>query len=220
MMNESIQTSSGVQSLIERIRDQGVQAAQDEANRLRSEAKKQASEIVAEALAQADAERAKARAEIDAYQTAALDALHVAVRDTVLELKARVRTRFEEFVKRLVVSATHDMELIRSIVLVLAGQAAEQLIQNKDIEIRISKALLDGEAGFQDEAKQAVLGLSSDMLREGLVLVSDDEIEGGARVRLVQDRLEIDLSDRAIAKLISRRILPRFNAILEGAPVE
>jgi V/A-type H+-transporting ATPase subunit E len=39
-------------------------------------------------------------------------------------------------------------------------------------------------------------------------------------VRLVEDRLEIDLSDRAIAKLISRRILPRFNAILEGAEVE
>jgi len=219
-MNDNIQTSSGVQSLIERIRDQGVQAAQEEANRLRSEAKKQAAEMLAQAQAEADAERKKARTEIDDYRTAALDALHVAVRDTVLELKAQVRARFEDFVKRLVVSATHDIELIRSIVLVLAGQAAEQFIQNKDIEIRISKDLLDGEAGFKDETKQAVLGLSSDMLREGLALVPDDEIEGGARVRLVQDRLEIDLSDRAIANLISRRILPRFNAILEGAEVE
>jgi V/A-type H+-transporting ATPase subunit E len=220
MMNDSTKTALGVQSLIERIRDEGVQAAQEEANRLRSEAKKQAAEMIARAQAEVDAQRAKASAEIDAYQTAALDALKVAARDTVLELKAQVRSRFEESVKRLVVSATHDMELIRSIVLVLAGQAAEQFIRNKDIEIRISQDLLQGAAGFKDETKQAVLGLSSDMLREGLVLIPDDEIEGGARVRLVEDRLEIDLSDRAIAKLISRRILPRFNAILEGAEVE
>jgi V/A-type H+-transporting ATPase subunit E len=36
-------------------------------------------------------------------------------------------------------------------------------------------------------------------------------------VRLVQDKLEIDLSDRAIARMISQRLLPRFKAILERA---
>jgi V/A-type H+-transporting ATPase subunit E len=54
------------------------------------------------------------------------------------------------------------------------------------------------------------------MLREGLTLVPDSEIEGGARVRLVQDQLEIDLSDRAISRLIAQRLLPRFRAILDG----
>ena len=52
--------------------------------------------------------------------------------------------------------------------------------------------------------------------REGLELASDSEIEGGARVRLVQDKLEIDLSDRAVARMISQRMVPRFKAILEG----
>ena len=133
--------------------------------------------------------------------------------------KARVMARFEEFVKRLVVSATRDKELVRSIVLVLAGHAAEEFIQDKEIEVRISSALLEGQTGpvFKEEGKLAILGLSSDMLREGLELVPDSEIEGGARVRLVQDKLEIDLSDRAIARMISQRLIPRFKAILEGA---
>jgi len=39
----------------------------------------------------------------------------------------------------------------------------------------------------------------------------------GARVRLVQDKLEIDLSDRVIARMISQRLIPRFKAIMEGA---
>jgi V/A-type H+/Na+-transporting ATPase subunit E len=218
-MAETTTNSSGVQELIDRIRDQGVQAAQDEANRLLRDARQQAQQMVAQAKAEADATQAKARAEIEAYRQASIDALGLAARDTVLELKARIIARFEEFVKRLVVSATRDKELVRSIVLVLAGHAAEEFIQDKEIEVRISNVLLQGESDpvLKEEGKLAILGLASDMLREGLELVPDSEIQGGARVRLVQDKLEIDLSDRAIARLISQRLVPRFKAIMEGA---
>ena len=202
--------------MIDRIRDQGVQAAQDEADRLLRDARKQATEIVAQAKAEAEAAQVQARAETEAHRAAALDALQLAARDTVLDLKARVMARFEEFVKRLVVSATRDKELVRSIVLVLAGHAADEFIKDKEIEVRISKSLLEGETRLKEEGKLAILGLSSDMLREGLELLPDGDIEGGARVRLVKDKLEIDLSDRAIARMISQRLLPRFKAILEG----
>ncbi|WP_182864718.1 hypothetical protein [Stieleria mannarensis] len=215
-MQETTKTSDGVQGLIDRIRDQGVQAAQTEADRLLDDARKQAAEILATARKEADAERAKAAAEIDAHRTASLDALQLAARDTVLDLKARVIARFEEFVKRLVVSATRDEQLIRDIVLVLSGRAAESLIKDKDVEVRISRALL-GEGTLKEEGKQAILALSSDMLREGLELVPDDEVEGGARIRLVHEKLEVDLSDRAVARLISQRMVPRFKAIMEGA---
>lgn len=208
-------TSTGVQTLIERIRDEAIQTAQAEADRLLADARQQASEIVAQAKSEADAERAKASAEIEADRAASLDALRLASRDTVLNLKAVVIARFEEFVKRLVVSATHDEQLIRNIVLVLAGRAAEEFIQDKDIEVRISKALL-GEATLTEEGNQAILALSSDMLREGIELIPDDEVTGGARVRLIEDKLEVDLSDRAVARLISQRMIPRFKAILDG----
>jgi len=217
-MAETTKTSSGVQELIDRIRDQGVEAAQAEADRLLSHARQQATEIVAQAKAESDAMQEKARAEIEAYRLASTDALRLAVRDTVLDLKARVMSRFEEFVKRLVVSATRDKELVRSIVLVLAGHAADEFIKDKEIEVRLSDSLLEGQSGpvFKEEGKLAILGLSSDMLREGVELVADSDIEGGARVRLVRDKLEIDLSDRAISRMISQRLLPRFKAILEG----
>jgi V/A-type H+-transporting ATPase subunit E len=213
-----MKTSSGVQELIDRIRDQGVEAAQEESNRLLHSARQQAAEIVAQAKSEAEAVRAKAAAEVDAYRAASMDGLRLAARDTVLDLKARVMSRFEESVKRLVVSATRDKELVRSIVLVLAGRAAAEFIKDKEIEIRLSDSLLEGHTGpvFREEGKLAILGLSSDMLREGVELASDSDIQGGARVRLVQDKLEIDLSDRAISRLISQRLLPRFKAILEG----
>jgi V/A-type H+-transporting ATPase subunit E len=215
-MHENTNSPLGVQSLIERIRDQGVQAAQQDADRLLAAAKKQAADTVAQAKADADAERAKAWADIEAHRTASLDALQLAARDAVLELKARVINRFEEFVRRAVVSATRDEQLVRNLVLVLAGHAAEEFIGDRDIEVRISKELL-GEAALEEEGRLAILSLSSDMLREGLQLMADDEVEGGARVRLVKDKLEIDLSDRAVARLICQRMVPRFKAIVEGA---
>jgi V/A-type H+-transporting ATPase subunit E len=194
-MEETTKTPSGVQELIDRIRDQGVQAAQEEANRLLRHARQQATEVVAQAKAEAQAVQEQARAEIEAYRLASIDALRLAARDTVLDLEARVMARFEQFVKRLVVSVTRDKELVRSIVLVLAGHAADEFIKDKEIEVRLSSSLLEGQTGpvFKEEGKLAILGLSSDMLREGVELVSDSEIEGGARVRLVQDKLEIDL---------------------------
>ena len=133
----------------------------------------------------------------------------------MLDLKARVIAKFEEFVNRLVVSATRDEQLVRNVVLVIAGRAAEEFVQDKDVEIRISKALL-GEPTMANEAKLSILGLSTEMLREGIDLTPDDEIEGGARVRLIEEKLEIDLSDKAVAHLISQRLLPRFRSILEG----
>jgi V/A-type H+-transporting ATPase subunit E len=210
--------SSGVQELIDRIRDQGVQSARDEADRLLHEAREQAAQIVSQAKAEADAAQQKARTEIEAYKNASMEALRLAARDAVLDLKARVRARFEEFVKRLVTSATRDKELVRDIVLVLAGHAAEEFIKDKQVQVRLSDTLLDGQNGpvFKEEGMRAVLGLSSDMLREGIELATDNEIHGGARVRLVQDDLEIDLSDRAVSQMIAQRLLPRFKAILDG----
>lgn len=209
--------STRVQELISQIRDQGVHAATQEAERILREARVKASEIVTQAKAEANALKAETRADIEAQHSAAQDALQLAARDTVLELKARVTARFEEFIKRLVVSATRDEEFVRNIVLVLAGHAAQEFIQDKEIEVRISSAFLTGKAEFKEEAKNIILGLSSDMLREGVELISDAEVKGGARVKLVADKLEIDLSDHAVSRMIAQRILPRFKAIVKDA---
>ncbi len=214
-MTKPEKSSEGVQVLIDRIRDDGVRAAKTEAEQLLKEARQQATQIMEEARSEADLLRSEAKREIEAYRIASHDALQLAARDTVLDLKARVVARFEEFLKRLVVSATHDKELVRNLVLVLAGRTAAEFIQNQEIEIRISKALL-GETTLAEEGQQAMLALSSDMLREGIQLIPDDTLNGGARVRLVEDRLEIDLTHQAVSRMIAERMIPRFRDILNG----
>ena len=47
-------------------------------------------------------------------------------------------------------------------------------------------------------------------------IIPSSEVEGGARVRVVGEDLEIDLTNEAISKLLLKHLLPRYRAILEG----
>ncbi|MDD1606291.1 MAG: hypothetical protein LUO95_01580 [Methylococcaceae bacterium] len=218
MTEQQTTASTGVQHLVDRIRDQGVQAANEQANKILRDAEAKAAAMLAEARLDVAQLREQARIDIEANQTAALEALKLSARDAVLQLKSKVSAAFEVFVQRLVTSATSDEEFIKSIVLVLAGHAEKELIGDKDIQILISESILNNEPNetLRERAKETILTLSSEMLRAGVELIPSSDIEGGARVRLVKDKLEIDLSDKAVAKLLYQRILPRFRAILEG----
>jgi V/A-type H+-transporting ATPase subunit E len=218
-MAEHIHTESSVQALIDRIRDQGVQSANREAARILAEAEAKASQLLADAQKQAEQLRAKATADIEAEQAAAQEALKLSARDTVMRLKNLVAIAFETFVRRLVTTATQDRELMKNLVLVLAGHSAEEFIKDKQIQILLSDALLTGKSDpkLRDLGKQTILSLSSDMLREGVELIPSSGIEGGAKVRLVGEQLEIDLSDKALSKMLAAHLLPRFHALLTAA---
>jgi len=61
-----------------------------------------------------------------------------------------------------------------------------------------------------------VLGISQRMLREGVEIIPSSEVSGGARVRVVGEDLEFDLTDEALSKLLMKHLLPRYRSILEG----
>lgn len=216
---EPSKTGAGVQDLVDRIRDMGVLAANEKANKILRDAEAKSAKMLADAKLEVERLRENARIEIEANQAAGLEALKLSARDAMLQLKSKVSSEFEVFVQRLVTSATRDEHFIKAIVLVLASHVEKELIGDKDIQILISESILTGKPNekLRDRTKQTILSLSSEMLRAGVELIPSSEIEGGANVRLVKDKLEIDLSDKAIAKLLYQRILPRFQAILEGS---
>ena len=87
-MADETPQASGVQELISRIRDDGVQAGKEEAERLVVQARREAARLLADAQAQADEMRQKASAEIESVKHAALEALKLAARDSELQLEA------------------------------------------------------------------------------------------------------------------------------------
>ena len=224
-MAETTKVASGVQELINRLRDEGVKAGQEKSDQVLRETQEQTSRIVAQAKAEAEEILSKARSEIETERTAANDSLRVAIRDTELKMEAELKADFAAHVKRLVSVELSDREFLRQIVLAIAGMAAgDKACEGQPVEVLLPQDLFETderetrltEKG-QDRMRHLVLGISGDMLREGVDLKPSEDISGGIRIRLVGEDLEIDLSDQAISDLLLQNLLPRYQAIVTGA---
>jgi len=217
-MTEPDVKSSGVKELIDRIRDEGVHSARAEADRILTEAKARAARIVTDAKAEAAAIKKEARAAMEREQTATIEALRIAARDTELELRAAIMSGFEEHVRRLVTDVTTDGSVLRDMILVLSGRAADDLLKDKDAVILVPDRLADEVSAELDEfLKRSAGALSADVLRQGIELIPSSEVQGGARVRLVGEDLEIDMSNEALSEMMLKLLLPRYRKILVEA---
>ena len=221
--DKSERTASGVQALIDRIRDDGVKSARDEAERIVREAKEEAAAIVARAKNEAEETERAASARIEAEEVAARESLHLAARDTIKDLGAGVRGAFERHLKRFVSAQMSDREFVRKVILALAGKAAADSVQDRPVEILLSEELGREIAGDQADDAEAerqirefILGVSGESLREGIEFQTAASVQGGVTVRLIGEDLELDLNDETISGFLVRHLLPRYRQILEG----
>jgi V/A-type H+-transporting ATPase subunit E len=215
--------SSGVQELIGRLRDEGVQAGRQEADRIISGAQKRAAEIVAQAKSEAEEIRNKARADIEGERAASREAIQLAFRDAELKLRSEFRAVIAERVKRLVSMEMRDREFLRELILAIAGRAGRGMRKNQRVEVLLSDEFFatDGRSGGltgkgRERARHLVLAITSKMLREGVALRPSGDREGGIRIRVVGEDLEIDLTDKAISDLLLKHLLPRYREIVLG----
>jgi V/A-type H+-transporting ATPase subunit E len=110
--------------------------------------------------------------------------------------------------------------VIRALTLMLAGHAVEEFVKDQEIQILVSDLVFkeaDESPELKERTSQAVLGITGEMLREGVELIPSSEVGGGARVRLVGENLEIDLTEEAIHRVLMKHLLPRFRRILQGS---
>jgi V/A-type H+-transporting ATPase subunit E len=222
-MAEPKKTSSGVQELISQIRDEGVKAAQTEADRLLKEAKEQAAVIHEKAKTMAEETKSKARQEIEDERTATLEALNLAARDTIVRLGEEVRTVFESHVKRLISQELQDEKILREVILTVAGKACKRLEKNEAVEILLSPESFDHESidthkgsKGEERLKHFILKITGDMLREGIEIKPSVERFKGIRIRLKGEDLEMDLTDKSIAELLMGHLIPRYRRIIRG----
>jgi V/A-type H+-transporting ATPase subunit E len=216
---------TGVQELINRLRDDGVKAGQERADRVLRNAEEEAARIIAQAKTEAAEILDNARAEIETEKTAATESLRVAIRDTELKMEEELKADFAAHVKRLVSVEMRDVEFLRQIILAIAGMTTgDKACEGKPLEILLPKNLFEtDEKGTRlteegrDSMRRLVLGISGEMLREGVDLKPSESVGGGIRIQLVGEDLEIDISDTAISELLLQYILPRYRAIVTGA---
>jgi V/A-type H+-transporting ATPase subunit E len=218
MAQSDEQPVDGVQRLIDRIREDAVGAGRAEAEKIVERAKAEATEILAAAQRERDEMKRRAHHDIEVESQAARAAVHTAARDVVLSLKAGVIATFEAHVKRLVSDALRDPELMRTLVLVIAGRVHREATVDKDIEVVVS-ALIDehpADEPMPSSVRDGILGISHGMLREGVELRASPKVAAGAKVRIVGEAVEVDLTEDAISEMLLAYLTPRFRWIIEG----
>ena len=205
-MASSKKSTSGVQELIARLKDDGVKAGQDEAQRMIKEAQEKAVNIIDQARTEAKELLESTRTEIKVEKNAAKESLKVAIRDTELMLESKLKAGFADHIKHLVSSELENKEFLKQLVLTIAGSSCASIPEEKGLDLLVAKEKLD----------PLVLEISGAVLRKGIEIKASDTDNAGILIRMKDEDVEIDLSDNAITELLLKYLLPRYRAILRG----
>ncbi|MBT6420485.1 MAG: hypothetical protein HON51_05185 [Gammaproteobacteria bacterium] len=226
-MNEQLSkaTSSGVENLIQRLRDQGVEAGQEKAESIVLDAQKRAEWIIEEAELEAQLLVTEAKNKSDALRIAGEDALKLATRDALLKLRDTLLGSFSKEVQRVVGQKMDQEAFLERLILQLAGKVREQLdLDNKE---NISIFLPNSPVGVEElknnpeELKLGTLthftaAIAADMLRKGVSINVADDLGTGLSVRLEDDDMVIDFTDQTLTALLLEHLQPRFRTLLQG----
>ena len=213
--------SSGVEELIQRLREQGVAAGKSQADELLEQTRRLAEQRLE--AARREAEEIVQLAREDAKQTkqAGEEAVQLAVRDSILRLKSELVERFADRVRRLVTRELEDKDFLKQLILEVAGRAAPtpdqavRILLPKDV-VGLEQLRRDPEEVKEGTLSHFVVTVTKDILREGIEIGARDDEAAGIRIQLKDANLEIDLTDRAVADLLLRHLVPRFRAMMEG----
>lgn len=221
----SVLLSNGVEVLIERLREEGVDKGRQEAERIVRDAEHRAEWLVSQAQEEADRLLVAARAKSERLERSTQEALQVAARDAVLNLKTQLSAQFAAQVRRLVSHQLSNEALLEKLILELMARVREDL--RLDESEKIAVVLPRDVVGIEELRRRPeqlkegtlshfVLSVAKDMLRDGVSFIFDDEVKSGLMLRLGEGEVEIDLSDQAVAALLMAHLQPRFRALLEG----
>ena len=212
----------GVQELIDRLKTDGVTKGQAEAELLVTEARKQAMVILDDAKKEAESLLKKARDETRLLEDHGKQALTLASRDSVLQLREAFRDEFQRRFGKLVSFTLQDTEFLKKLILEIANGSTSH---GDSQRVEILLPMVDGRAaelsGGLDAAEEGslshfVLGLTGDLLREGVSFSVNDRSEHGVRVRLVDRDVEVDLTDETVTGLLMRFLTPKFRELIDS----
>jgi V/A-type H+-transporting ATPase subunit E len=207
--------SSGVEVLIERLREQGVESGRAEARRIEAEARKRAADIERSAEEKARQILEEAVSKADALKNGGKEALKVAMRDTVLALRTELVETISDNVRRLITTEMDKEDFLRQLIRDVAAEARGR--SGVDCGEKVKVILPQKLVGLEDLRHHFVLNVAGDVLKDGISIgISEDDDQHGIRLYLEEKQVYIDLTDKAVSDLLLTHLQPRFRAVLEG----
>ena len=182
-----------LQSLLQKINDEGVKKAEAERERILAEANAEATRLVEDARTEAEKRLAAAKSECEALRKRAESAVAQAARDILLKLKSELEARLNTAVADATAQALTP-ELMARIVRELAAK----FVADPDAELTLRCAVKD-----RDALDAALKNALADSLHKAPTVLADSTITGGVEVGIDGGRLYFDFSLDAIREVVA-----------------
>ncbi len=197
-----------LQELIDKIKKDGVAAADEKASQIISEAEKKADDIVAAAKEEADSILKKAKAETERMEKASEEAIIQAGRNMLLAFKDSLVSELDSLVQ-----AETEKAISKDVLTAIVPATVKAWAKNSEIsELSVllsEKDLKELQAAFTNELKEEIA--------KGLELKPDKTLSYGFRIGVRNGAAYYDYSAESLAEMFSAYLNPKVAALLKTA---
>lgn len=196
-----------LQELIDQIKKDGVELAENEADSILESAKAQADKIVADAKAQAERILLNAKAENERMVKSGEDALRQAGRNLLISFRESVARELKAIVGEKVDAVYSSADFAGLIIKAVEGWASKP--DAEDISV-----ILNGED--LEKLEGTLLAALKERMLKGVTLKANDNFDGGFRIA-ANDGAYYDYSAEAVVEMLSNYLSPKVTALLKEA---
>jgi len=196
-----------VQELIDKIKQDGIKTATEEANRIKAEAETEARRIVESAKKEADDMISRAKQEADRNEKVGTAALQQASRNLVLSFRDEIQALLDKIINSSI-SASYNDDVIKAALPDLLKAWASKGGDN--LAVILPEGELSRLEGFFKDK------LASE-LSKGVELKSNRKLPSGFRISNKEGSVYYDFSSEAVAGLLSAYLNPKLAELLKEA---
>jgi len=197
-----------LQELIDKIKKDGVGAAEASAQAIIEDAEKRAEAIIAEAENKALESEKKAKAESERFEKSSIDAISQAARNVLISFKDSILAQVAAIIKQDATSALSS-DILKAII----PELIKRILASEDAA---TLSVLLSPKDLAAVQSSLISSLKAE-IDKGLVLTSSDSISAGFRIGIKDGKAYYDFSPESIASLFSAYLNPRVSKILKDA---
>ncbi len=193
-----------VNELIDKIKNEGVLAAETEAEKIISEAEEKSAQIIKDAQAKAETYKAQAEKEVEQQESASIAAIKQAARDVLIGLDKQLEKRFDA-----VIIESVDTALTTSLTEKIIVEMVNAWAEKGEEGIRVVLSSNDAE-----KLKESLRGKLSQNLKDGVEIIPSAKFDKGFRIGGSSGVL-YDFSKESIAEVLSQALSSDLAEILK-----
>ena len=193
--------------LIEKIREEGVEAAEGKARAIEEDAGKRAEDIIQKAKKESQSIVAKAKEEAAKTEAATRCTLEQAARDILISLRKEIGSTLDK-VALAEIRGSLASQQMADIITALIKEYVKS--EEGDVVVTLNK-------GDVEKVQKSIIGGLKAELKKGVIIRPSEDVMGGFIISFDGAKSHYDFSDNALAEYIGTYVHPKLNELLKGA---